>query len=36
MFDPVHPGEVLKEDVLVDAGLSVARAAEILGVAAPR
>ena len=35
MFDPVHPGEVLKEDVLADAGLSVARAAEILGVGRP-
>ena len=35
MFDPVHPGEVLKEDVLADAGLTVARAAEILGVGRP-
>ena len=32
MFDPVHPGEVLKEDVLAEAGLTVARAAKILGV----
>ena len=35
MFDPVHPGEILKEDVLADAGLTVARAAEILGVGRP-
>ncbi len=35
MFDPVHPGEVLKEDVLVGAGLTVARAAKILGVGRP-
>ena len=35
MFDPVHPGEVLKEDVLADAGLTVARAAQILGVGRP-
>ena len=35
MFDPVHPGEILKEDVLAEAGLTVARAAEILGVGRP-
>lgn len=35
MFDPVHPGEVLKEDVLAEAGLSVAKAADILGVGRP-
>ncbi len=35
MFDPVHPGEVLKEDVLAEAGLTVAKAAEILGVGHP-
>ena len=35
MFDPVHPGEILKEDVLAEAGLSVAKAAEILGVGRP-
>ncbi len=35
MFDPVHPGEVLKQDVLAEAGLTVARAAEILGVGRP-
>ena len=35
MFDPVHPGEVLKEDVLAEAGLTVVRAAEILGVGRP-
>ncbi len=35
MCNPVHPGEILKEDVLADAGLTVARAAEILGVGRP-
>ena len=35
MFDPVHPGEILKDDILADAGLTVARAAEILGVGRP-
>ena len=35
MFEPVHPGEILKEDVLAEAGLTVARAAEILGVGRP-
>jgi antitoxin HigA-1 len=35
MFDLVHPGEVLKEDVLADAGLSVAKAAVVLGVGRP-
>ena len=35
MFDPVHPGEILKEDVLAEAGLTVARAAEVLGVGRP-
>ncbi len=35
MMDPVHPGEVLKEDVLAEAGLTVAKAAEILGVGRP-
>jgi len=34
-FDPVHPGEVLKEDVIAEAGLTVARAAEFLGVGRP-
>ena len=33
--NPVHPGEILKEDILADAGLTVARAAEILGVGRP-
>jgi antitoxin HigA-1 len=33
--NPVHPGEILKEDILVEAGLTVARAAEILGVGRP-
>lgn len=35
MFDPAHPGEILKEEILADAGLSVAKAAEILGVGRP-
>jgi addiction module HigA family antidote len=35
MFDPVHPGEVLKEDVLAPTGLTVAKAAEVLGVGRP-
>ena len=35
MKNPVHPGEILKEDVLAEAGLTVARAAEILGVGRP-
>ena len=35
IIEPVHPGEVLREDVLAEAGLSVARAAEILGVGRP-
>jgi antitoxin HigA-1 len=35
MFDPVHPGDILKQDVLAEAGLSVAKAAEILGVGRP-
>ena len=35
MFDPVHPGEVLKQDVLDPGGLSVTRAAGILGVGRP-
>lgn len=29
---PVHPGEILKEDVLPSTGLSVAAAARALGV----
>ena len=29
---PTHPGELLREDVLPALGLSVARAAELLGV----
>jgi addiction module HigA family antidote len=35
MLEPVHPGEVLKEDVLAPAGLSVTQAAAILGVGRP-
>ena len=29
---PVHPGEILKEDVLPESGLSVTAAAKALGV----
>jgi len=32
MKNPVHPGEILREDVLADLGLSVSDAAERLGV----
>jgi plasmid maintenance system antidote protein VapI len=32
MFDPPHPGETLKEDILPDLGLTVADAAQQLGV----
>lgn len=32
MKNPVHPGEILREDVLVDLGLSVTDAADMLGV----
>jgi antitoxin HigA-1 len=35
MFDPAHPGEILKDDVLAELGLSVAKAAQILGVGRP-
>lgn len=32
MKSPVHPGEILREDVLAELGLSVSEAAERLGV----
>lgn len=32
MFKPPHPGEIIKEDVLPELGLSVTAAAEQLGV----
>jgi antitoxin HigA-1 len=32
MRNPVHPGEILREDVLAELGLSVAEAASRLGV----
>jgi antitoxin HigA-1 len=35
MSDPVHPGEVLRDDVLAGASLSVTRAAAVLGVGRP-
>ena len=35
MLNPIHLREVLKQDVLAEAGLTVTRAAEILGVGRP-
>jgi antitoxin HigA-1 len=35
MFNPAHPSEILKEDVPAEAGLSIAKAANILGVGRP-
>lgn len=32
MKNPVHPGEILREDVLAALGISVSEAAELLGV----
>ena len=32
MFDPPHPGETLKEDILPDLGVTVTEAARQLGV----
>jgi plasmid maintenance system antidote protein VapI len=32
MKNPVHPGEILKEDILAEAGVTVTRAVEILGL----
>lgn len=32
LINPVHPGEILREDVLADLGLSVGEAASRLGV----
>ncbi len=32
MRDPVHPGELLREDVLAELGLSVSEAASRLGI----
>jgi addiction module HigA family antidote len=32
MYDPPHPGEILREDYLVPLGLKVTRAARALGV----
>jgi addiction module HigA family antidote len=32
MRNPVHPGAILREDVLIELGLSVSEAAERLGV----
>lgn len=35
MYNPPHPGEILREDVLPEKGLSVTQAAELLGVTRP-
>lgn len=35
MFNPPHPGETLREDVLPELGLTVTQAAEQLGVTRP-
>lgn len=35
MFNPPHPGETLREDILPALGLTVTEAAEQLGVARP-
>ena len=32
MFDPAHPGEILKEECIEPLGLTVTQAAELLGV----
>jgi antitoxin HigA-1 len=32
MFDPPHPGEILREECLVPLALSVTKGAEVLGV----
>ncbi|GBE12360.1 putative HTH-type transcriptional regulator YbaQ [bacterium BMS3Abin13] len=32
MHNPPHPGEILREDILIPLGLSVTRAAQLLGV----
>jgi addiction module HigA family antidote len=32
MKNPVHPGEILREDVLADLGLSIGEAAARLGI----
>lgn len=32
MFDPPHPGEILREECLVPLSLSVTKGAEVLGV----
>jgi addiction module HigA family antidote len=35
IFNPAHPGEVIKEDVIGEYGLSVTDAARVLGVGRP-
>lgn len=32
MFEPPHPGEIVREEILAPLGLSIAKAAELLGV----
>jgi len=35
VFNPSHPGEIIREDVIGDLGLSVTDAARLLGVGRP-
>lgn len=35
VFNPSHPGEIIREDVIGDLGLSVTDAARLLGVGCP-
>ena len=35
MKDPVHPGEFIRHEIIEELGLSVKRAAEVLGVSRP-
>ena len=35
IFNPSHPGEIIREDVIGDLGLSVTDAARLLGVGRP-
>ncbi len=33
MFNPPHPGEILKEDYLIPLNLTITKASEVLGIA---
>ena len=35
VFSPAHPGEIIREDVIGEYGLSVTDAARVLGVGRP-